>query len=204
MVLEPHKDDAYIVNTARSYLQFLESERWRYFLVPSRISVRPRTQCEDTDHLRKGSARIPSARQVRCAARSDEWLARRGVRPPPRPPLSPPARSDAVAARRRRKTPSSLNLSSEGRRSVLRQQRESLRDDVERRLGVPPRRPLSSPHQYDSSSRITSVAAPWSKARGTSVVRSPGWRPRGSASACGDQVQRGRAEAVLPAGRRSS
>jgi predicted TIM-barrel fold metal-dependent hydrolase len=37
MVLEPHKDDAYIVNTMRSYMQFLENGRWRYFLVPNRV-----------------------------------------------------------------------------------------------------------------------------------------------------------------------
>ena len=37
MVLNEHKDDAFILNTARSYLQFLESDRWRYFEEPSRI-----------------------------------------------------------------------------------------------------------------------------------------------------------------------
>lgn len=37
MVLEPSKDDAYVDNTLRSYMQFLEAERWRFFLVPSRI-----------------------------------------------------------------------------------------------------------------------------------------------------------------------
>jgi predicted TIM-barrel fold metal-dependent hydrolase len=36
MVLEPTKDEPYIVNTLRSYLQFLEKERWRLFLVPSK------------------------------------------------------------------------------------------------------------------------------------------------------------------------
>jgi predicted TIM-barrel fold metal-dependent hydrolase len=35
MVLEPSKDEAYIDDTLRSYLQFLEMERWRFFLVPS-------------------------------------------------------------------------------------------------------------------------------------------------------------------------
>lgn len=35
MVLEPSKDQAYIDDTLRSYLQFLEMERWRFFLVPS-------------------------------------------------------------------------------------------------------------------------------------------------------------------------
>lgn len=36
MVLEPSKDDAYVVNTLRSYMQFLEADRWRFFLVPSK------------------------------------------------------------------------------------------------------------------------------------------------------------------------
>jgi predicted TIM-barrel fold metal-dependent hydrolase len=36
MVLEPSKDDAYIADTLRSYLQFLEAERWRFFLVPKK------------------------------------------------------------------------------------------------------------------------------------------------------------------------
>ncbi len=34
MVLEPSKDQAYVENTLRSYVQFLEMERWRFFLVP--------------------------------------------------------------------------------------------------------------------------------------------------------------------------
>lgn len=34
MVLEPSKDQPYIENTLRSYMQFLEMERWRFFLVP--------------------------------------------------------------------------------------------------------------------------------------------------------------------------
>lgn len=36
MVLESHKDDRYILNTLRSYMQLLESPRWRFFLSPSR------------------------------------------------------------------------------------------------------------------------------------------------------------------------
>lgn len=35
MVLEPSKDQAYIDDTLRSYLQFLEMDYWRFFLVPS-------------------------------------------------------------------------------------------------------------------------------------------------------------------------
>ncbi len=34
MVLEPSKDQPYIENTLRSYRQFLEMERWRFFLAP--------------------------------------------------------------------------------------------------------------------------------------------------------------------------
>jgi predicted TIM-barrel fold metal-dependent hydrolase len=34
MVLEPTKDEPYIDNTLRSYAQFLEMEKWRFFLVP--------------------------------------------------------------------------------------------------------------------------------------------------------------------------
>lgn len=34
MVLEPSKDQAHVETTLRSYLQFLEMERWRFFLVP--------------------------------------------------------------------------------------------------------------------------------------------------------------------------
>lgn len=34
MVLEPTKDQAYIDDTLRSYAQFLEMEKWRFFLVP--------------------------------------------------------------------------------------------------------------------------------------------------------------------------
>ncbi len=36
MVLEPSKDQPYIENTLRAYMQFLEKERWRVFLVPSK------------------------------------------------------------------------------------------------------------------------------------------------------------------------
>lgn len=36
MVLEPSKDDQYVDDTLRSYMQFLEGERWRFFLVPKK------------------------------------------------------------------------------------------------------------------------------------------------------------------------
>ncbi len=37
MVVEPTKDEAYIINTLRSYLQVLEMPRYRYFLKPERV-----------------------------------------------------------------------------------------------------------------------------------------------------------------------
>jgi predicted TIM-barrel fold metal-dependent hydrolase len=36
MVLESTKGDDYIVNTLRSYMQFIEKDRWRFFYVPDR------------------------------------------------------------------------------------------------------------------------------------------------------------------------
>jgi hypothetical protein len=36
MVVEPGKDDAYILDTLRSYLQVLEMDRYRFFLKPER------------------------------------------------------------------------------------------------------------------------------------------------------------------------
>jgi len=75
MVLDPRKTDNYILNTARSYMQFLESERWRYFQEPSRImyglSLGPETlrkvyeQAPRTFLLADEKGHLPDRRQGR-------------------------------------------------------------------------------------------------------------------------------------------
>ncbi len=115
MVLEPHKDDAYIVNTARSYLQFLESERWRYFLVPSRIMYGLGLNAKTLDQIYEKAPRgfLLLDKYGALPDRTNGWPVT-GVRPPPRPPCR---RSRPLGCRRRpqeEKTPSSSHQSLRG------------------------------------------------------------------------------------------
>ena len=90
MVLEPTKDQPYVENTLRSYLQFLEMERWRCFLVPDYTM--------HGMHLDDGMLeRIYQKNPARWLLLDDKgdlpdrtkgWPIE-GVPVPPRPPLSP-------------------------------------------------------------------------------------------------------------------
>jgi hypothetical protein len=90
MVIEPHKDDAYILNTARSYMQFLENERWRYFLVPSRpmygLAFPAKTLGQIYEQAPRAFLMLDA--KGRLPNRTRGWPIA-GVPIPPRPPLPP-------------------------------------------------------------------------------------------------------------------
>jgi hypothetical protein len=90
MVLNAHKDDAYILNTARSYLQFLESDRWRYFQEPSRImyglGLEPATLSKVYEEAPRGFLLMDG--EGKLPDRTHGWPVR-GVRPPPRRRMPP-------------------------------------------------------------------------------------------------------------------
>jgi hypothetical protein len=90
MVLEPTKDEPYIENTLRSYMQLLESEAFRFFLVPKR-TMHGLHLDDDTLHniyettparflLLDDKGHLPD--------RTKGWPIA-GVPVPPRPPVAP-------------------------------------------------------------------------------------------------------------------
>lgn len=90
MVLEPSKDQKYVENTLRSYMQFLEMERWRFFLVPDHTM---HGMGLDDDILGRIYEKNPARwllldEQGRLPDRTQGWPVP-GVAVPPRPPLPP-------------------------------------------------------------------------------------------------------------------
>jgi hypothetical protein len=90
MVLEPTKDEPYMLNTLRSYMQWLERDRFRFFYVPDRtmhgMGMDDETlriiyeQAPNTFLLADASGKLPD--------RSNGWPAP-GIAVPPRPPIPP-------------------------------------------------------------------------------------------------------------------
>jgi predicted TIM-barrel fold metal-dependent hydrolase len=116
MVVEPHKDDAYIVNTARSYMQFLESDRWRFFLQPTRIMLGLGL---DDQTLRKVYELAPRAflladENGRLPDRTRGWPSP-GVREPARPRIPPEGVSAAGRPDVLSRTPSPTSSTFEAR-----------------------------------------------------------------------------------------
>lgn len=90
MVLEPSKDQPYIENTLRSYQQFLEMERWRFFLAPGYTMHGMHL---DDDVLRRIYEKNPARwllldAQGNLPDRTQGWPVA-GMAPPERPPLAP-------------------------------------------------------------------------------------------------------------------
>lgn len=90
MVLEPSKDQAYIENTLRSYLQFLEMERWRFFLVPDHTMHGMHLDDDTLVHIyEKNPARwLLLDEKGQLPDRTQGWPIP-GMAMPPRPPIAP-------------------------------------------------------------------------------------------------------------------
>jgi hypothetical protein len=90
MVIEESKDDAYVHNTIRSYMQFLEADRWRFFLM---AGYTMHGLGLDDETLAWIYEKAPAAwlllnRQGILPDRTDGWPIN-GVAVPSRPVLSP-------------------------------------------------------------------------------------------------------------------
>lgn len=90
IVLEPSKDNAYIQDTLRSYMQLLEMEKFRFFLLPEKtmhgMNLDPETlrtiyeQAPAAFLLLDAQGRLPDRRN---------GFAQSGLAPVPRPPIPP-------------------------------------------------------------------------------------------------------------------
>lgn len=90
MVLEPSKDEAYIYDTLRSYMQLLESKTFRFFLMPDRpmhgLALDDATL--SAVYERSPASFLLMDSQGRLPDRSQGWPVS-GTPEPPRPPIPP-------------------------------------------------------------------------------------------------------------------